>query len=395
MKKILLSALVLVFLMSCSTRRQMEKTISYGNYDRAINDAIGKLKINKDRKGKADIIMLLEEAYYKANARDLENINFLKKDNNPESYLRIFDAYVSLDNRQEAIKPLLPLYVKGKEVNFNFNDYSDELITYRNSASLQLYNNAQALLNSNNKFDVRAAYNQLRDIEDMNPNYKDTRELMAVAHQRGTDFVLVDMINDSGKIIPERLENDLLNFSSYGINNFWLQFHSVPDDKVTYNFNMKVNLRDINISPEQIKERQIIKEKQISDGKMDLIENGKVVKDSLGNAIKIDRMKTVRCEYYEFTQFKASQITGNVEYYNLSNNQLVDTFPITSEFVFEHIYATSRGDRRALETNLVPFLERRAIPFPTEEQMIFDTGEDLKMQLKQIINSYSTAVAGI
>ncbi|GAL68532.1 hypothetical protein JCM19301_1930 [Jejuia pallidilutea] len=373
----------------------MEKTISYGNYDRAINDAIGKLKINKDRKGKADIIMLLEEAYYKANARDLENINFLKKDNNPESYLRIFDAYVSLDNRQEAIKPLLPLYVKGKEVNFNFNDYSDELITYRNSASLQLYNNAQALLNSNNKFDVRAAYNQLRDIEDMNPNYKDTRELMAVAHQRGTDFVLVDMINDSGKIIPERLENDLLNFSSYGINNFWLQFHSVPDDKVTYNFNMKVNLRDINISPEQIKERQIIKEKQISDGKMDLIENGKVVKDSLGNAIKIDRMKTVRCEYYEFTQFKASQITGNVEYYNLSNNQLVDTFPITSEFVFEHIYATSRGDRRALETNLVPFLERRAIPFPTEEQMIFDTGEDLKMQLKQIINSYSTAVAGI
>lgn len=395
MKKILLSALVLVFLMSCSTRRQMEKTISYGNYDRAINDAIGKLKINKDRKGKADIIMLLEEAYYKANARDLENINFLKKDNNPESYLRIFDAYVSLDNRQEAIKPLLPLYVKGKEVNFNFNDYSDELITYRNSASLQLYNNAQALLNSNNKFDVRAAYNQLRDIEDMNPNYKDTRELMAVAHQRGTDFVLVDMINDSGKIIPERLENDLLNFSSYGINNFWLQFHSVPDDKVTYNFNMKVNLRDINISPEQIKERQIIKEKQIADGKMDLIENGKVVKDSLGNAIKIDRMKTVRCEYYEFTQFKASQITGNVEYYNLSNNQLVDTFPITSEFVFEHIYATSQGDRRALETSLVPFLERRAIPFPTEEQMIFDTGEDLKIQLKQIINSYSTAVAGI
>jgi hypothetical protein len=44
---------------------------------------------------------------------------------------------------------------------------------------------------------------------------------------------------------------------------------------------------------------------------------------------------------------------------------------------------------------LVPFLERRAIPFPTEEQMIFDTGEDLKIQLKQIINSYSTAVAGI
>lgn len=395
MKKILLTVLVFAFLLSCSTRRQMEKTISYGNYDRAINDAIGKLKINKDRRGKADIIMLLEEAYVKATARDLENISFLKKDSNPESYLRIFDAYTSLDNRQEAIKPLLPLYIKGNEVRFDFNDYSNEIITYRNSASLQLYNNAQGLLNSKNKFDIRAAYNQLREIEDINPNYKDTRELMNIAHQRGTDFVLVDMINDSGKIIPARLENDLLNFSSYGLNNFWLQFHSTPEEKVNYDFNMKVNLRDINISPEQIRERQIIKEKQIADGKEDLIENGKVVKDSLGNAIKVDRLKTVRCEYYEFTQFKASQITGNVEYYNLSNNQLVDAFPISSEFIFEHIYATSRGDRRALDTSLIPFLELRAVPFPTEEQMIFDTGEDLKMQLKQIINSYSSDIAGI
>ncbi|WP_299551434.1 hypothetical protein [Seonamhaeicola sp.] len=395
MKKILLTSLLFVFLLSCSTRRQMEKTISYGNYDRAINDAIGKLSINKDRKGKADIIMLLEEAYYKAVDRDLNDINLLKKDNNPENYLRIFNGYVSLDNRQEAIKPLLPLQIKGRNINFNFNDYSDELIHYKNGASLQLYKNAQALLNSTNKLDIRTAYNQLQEIENINPNYRDTRTLMAVAHQKGTDFVLVDMINDSGKIIPTRLENDLLNFSSYGINSFWLQFHSIAEENLNYDFNMKVNFRGINISPEQIKERQIIKEKQIVDGKKDLVENGKVVKDSLGNAIQVDKMKTVRCAYYEFTQFKASQITGNVEYIDLRNNQLIDAFPLSSEFIFEHIYATYRGDRRALESDLIPFLERRSVPFPTEEQMIYDTGEDLKMQLKQIINSYSTSIAGM
>ncbi|MBC3758565.1 hypothetical protein H7U19_09135 [Hyunsoonleella sp. SJ7] len=395
MKRILLTSLLLAFILSCSTRRQMEKTISYGNYDRAINDAIGKLSINKDRRGKADIIMLLEEAYNKAVDRDLNDINLLKKDNNPENYLRIFNGYVSLDNRQEKLKPLLPLQVQGRPVNFQLQDYSDELIFYKNGASQRLYNNAQALLNSNNKLDIRAAYDQLSKIESINPNFKDTRTLMQVAHQRGTDFVLVDMVNDSGKIIPVRLENDLLNFSSYGLNNFWMQYHGTPEENVNYDFNLRVNLRGINISPEQIKERQIIKEKQIADGKEELIEDGKVVKDSLGNAIKVDRMKTVRCEYYEFTQFKASQITGNVEYVDLRNNQLIDSFPISSEFRFEHIYATSRGDRRALETSLIPFLERRAVPFPTEEQMIYDTSEDLKLQLKQIINSTAVAVAGI
>lgn len=390
MKKILLSTIVLLLLIACSTSRQMEKAVGVGNYDQAITDAISKLRINKDKRGKEDIIILLEEAFNKATERDLSNIDFLKKDQNPENYIRIYDAYVNLDNRQERIKPLLPLYANGREINLNFNNYMSQIVNYKNRASEQIYGNATALLNSNNKLDIRNAYSDLREIENINPNYKDVRQLMETAHQRGTDYVLVDMVNDSGKIIPARLETDLLNFSSYGLNNFWAVYHNTPENNINYDYNMRVNLRGINISPEQIKERQIIKEKQIADGKKNLLdERGNTVKDSLGNNIEVDNLKTVRCEYYEFTQFKATQVTGNVEYVNLNTKQLVDAFPVTSEFIFEHIYATSRGDRRALETTLIPFLERRAVPFPTEEQMIYDSGEDLKLQLKNIINSYT------
>ncbi|ULC58460.1 hypothetical protein MBM09_11070 [Flaviramulus sp. BrNp1-15] len=390
MKKLLLFTIGLMLVASCSTSKKIEKSLSVGNYDLAIADAISKLRTNKDKKGKADFITMLQEAYNKATERDLSNIDFLKKDSNPVNFIRIYDAYVGLDNRQERIKPLLPLYVNGREINFNFSDYTSQIINYKNNASEQLYNNANNLLNSNNKLDYRLAYDNFREIEDINPNYKDVRQLLEVAHNKGTDFVLVDMINDTQKVIPVRLENDLLNFSSYGLNNFWAVYHNTPEEKVEYDYNMRVNLRAINISPEQIKERQVIKEKQIADGKKSLLDdNGQVVKDSLGNAIQVDNLKTVRCEYYEFTQFKSTQVTGNVEYVNLKTNQLVDAFPVTSEFIFEHIYATSRGDRRALDTSLIPFLERRAVPFPTEEQMIYDTGEDLKLQLKNIINSYT------
>lgn len=389
MKKLILSTIVLSLILSCSTSKKIEKAVSVGNYDQAITYAIGKLKTNKDKRGKADFIIMLQEAYNKATERDLSNIDFLKNDHNPENYLRIYDAYVGLDNRQERIKPLLPLVVNGRDVAFNFSNYTNQIISYKNNASEQLYNTASALLKSNNKLDFRAAYNSLRDIEDINPNYKDVRQLMDVAHLKGTDFVLVEMVNDTRKMIPTRLENDLLNFSSYGLNDFWVVYHGSAEDNVAYDYNMRVNLRDINVSPEQIKERQVIKERQIADGKKNLLdESGQVVKDSLGNNIQVDNLKTVRCEYYEFTQFKATQVTGNVEYVNLKTNQLVDAFPVSSEFVFEHIYATSRGDRRALDTNLIPFLERRSVPFPTEEQMIYDTGEDLKLKLKNIINSY-------
>ncbi|MBJ6368910.1 hypothetical protein [Snuella sedimenti] len=390
MHKLLLSLLLTVTILACSTSKQIEKAVSIGNYDLAINEAIGKLRTNKNKKGKAEFIILLQDAYGKANERDLTRINFLKQDNNPENYVRIYDLYHKLNDRQERIKPLLPLYLNGKAVKMNTVNYANEIIAFKNKSSQHLYNNALTLLKSNNKMDARYAFEDLQEIEHINPNFKDVRQLIEVAHNKGTDFVLVDMINDTEKIIPERLENDLLNFSTYGLNNLWTVYHSNADKQITYDYSMRVNLREINISPEQVKERQIIKEKQVVDGWQYLLDDkGNAVKDSLGNKIKVDKMKTVRCEYYEFKQFKAAQVTGNIEYNDLKTKQLIDAFPLTSEYVFEHIYATSRGDQRALETQLLPFLKKRRVPFPTAEQMVYDTGENLKQQLKNILNSYS------
>ena len=63
MKKLLLSTIVLALLIACSTSKQIEKAVSLGNYDQAISYAIGKLRTNKDKKGKADFIIMLEEIW--------------------------------------------------------------------------------------------------------------------------------------------------------------------------------------------------------------------------------------------------------------------------------------------------------------------------------------------
>jgi len=365
--------------------------VNTGNYDVAISDAINKLKTNKNRSRKEQFGLMLQEAYNKANERDLDNINFLKTTNNPENYIQIYDLFVDLDSRQERIKPLLPLYANGKQLSFKMKNYANDIAKAIDKASLHLYDNARSLMDANNrnKLDYRLAYEQLSDIEEINPNYKDVRQLSQIAYQKGVDFVLVEMTNATDKVIPARLEKDLLNFSTYGLNNRWAIYHNNTDPEVSYDFRMAVNLRDINVSPEQIQERQIIKEKEIADGKKLLRdEAGNTVKDSLGNSIEVDNLITVRCEYYEFRQFKAAQVTGNVEYYDLVTKQLVDAFPVASEFIFEHIYANANGDRRALDNSLLPFLDRRAVPFPSEEQMIYDSGEDLKRQIKTIVNSY-------
>jgi len=188
-------------------------------------------------------------------------------------------------------------------------------------------------------------------------------------------------------IIPVRLQEDLLNFGTYGLNDKWTVYHNNKQKDITYDFGMLVNFRQINISPEQIKEKEFVKEKQIKDGTKTLLDNnGNVVKDSLGNAIKVDNFKTVRVNIYEFRQFKSCQVTAKVDYLDYRSNQTIETFPLASEFVFENIYSTFNGDKRACEEDYYPYFNKRAVAFPSNEQMVFDTGEDLKSQLKNIIS---------
>ena len=282
----------------------------------------------------------------------------------------------------------MQLIKEGRNAIFPMDDYSDEIIRSKNNLSGFLYANAKKLLDSKNKMDYRQAYDDLAYLEKLNPNYSDVRALMDEALFKGTDFVHVYTKNETNMVIPARLQDDLLNFSTYGINDKWTVYHNNKQKGINYDFGMIVNFRQINISPEQVKEKQFVKEKQIKDGVKTLLDaNGNVVKDSLGNPIKVDNMKTITVSIYEFTQFKSCQVTAKVDYIDFRSNQLINAFPVTSEFIFDYIYANYNGDKRACEENYYQFFDRRAVSFPSNEQMVYDTGEDLKAKLKGIITN--------
>lgn len=388
MRKITLLFLSML-LVSCGVK-QTQSMLSDGNYDGAINKSVETLKTNKNSKGKQDYVYLLEEAFAKAKQRDLEAINLLLKENNPSNHEKIFNLYTQLNNRQERIKPLLPLkhLKEGRNAVFPIDDYSDNLANSKNNLSGFLYSNAKKLLNSKNKIDFRQAYDDLAYLDRLNPNYKDVRALMDEALFKGTDFVHVYTKNETNMVIPARLQDDLLNFSTYGINDKWTVYHNNKQKNINYDFGMIVNFRQINISPEQVKEKQFVKEKQIKDGVKTLLDSeGNIVKDSLGKPIKVDNMKTVSVNIYEFTQFKSCVVTAKIDYIDYKTNQLINSFPITSEFIFDYIYANFNGDKRACDENYYQYFDRRAVPFPSNEQMVYDTGEDLKAKLKGIITN--------
>jgi hypothetical protein len=220
----------------------------------------------------------------------------------------------------------------------------------------------------------------------VNPNFKDVRNLMNVARERGLDFVIVSMKNETQKVIPKKLEEDLLNFDTYGLNDLWTVYHASKDPRVQYDFGLELNLRNIQVSPEQVREKEIIKEKEIKDGFTYLLDTkGDQVLDKDDNKIKVDKMVPVRCEIYQFTQFKSAKVTGKVKYVDLNSKQIIQTYPIASEYIFQHRYAQFKGDKRALESSFLDLIRLRVVQFPTNEQMIYDSVQDLKQKLKSII----------
>lgn len=390
MKKItLLFSILFLALSSCGVKTT-QSLLSDGNYDAAIDRAVEALRTKKDSKGKQDYVFLLEEAFAKAKDRDLRDLDLMIKEATPTNAERVYNTYLQLNNRQEKIRPLLPLPLlkQGKNATFIFDNYSNQIVSSKIALTKYLYDNASALLKSKNKLDFRKAYDDFAYLESLSPNYKNTKKLMEDAQFKGTDFVDVYAKNETNMVIPKQLQDDLLDFKTYGLNDKWTVYHNLRQKNVTYDYSLVINFRQINISPEQIKEKEFIKERQVKDGVRTLLDSrGRPVKDSLGKEIKVDNYRLLRANVYEFRQFKSCQVTAQVDYIDVKTNQLLQSFPVTSEFIFENIYSTYKGDRSACEDNYMSYFNKRAVPFPNNEQMVFDTGEDLKARLKNIIVS--------
>lgn len=388
MNKTTIYLLLLIIASACGVKNT-KNMISEGEFDSAIEKATQKLRKNKTNKKSKQYISLLEEAFAKAKQRDNNDISFLVKDANPQKLEQIFNIYKNLNARQEKIRPLLPLKINGSEAVFIFEDYSEQIISSKKALVKYLYDNSKALLYTKDKMNARRAYNDLIYLNELSPSYNDVSSLINDAQFKGTDFVHVYTKNETKMVIPVNLNNALLDFSTYGLNDKWTEYHGIKQKNISYDYGLVIAFRQINISPEQVKEREFTVEKEIIDGKKKLLDaRGRVVKDSLGKDVMVDNIKIVKALINEVRQFKTVQVVAKIDYINLNTNQLLESFPISSEFVFENFYAKMKGDKRAVDSKYLPNFRNGPVPFPNNQQMVFDTGEDLKNQLKGIIKQH-------
>ena len=380
--------ILLIFLtigLSCSPVKKINENVISGEFDKAINKTIEELKKTKNKKKKSQYESILIDVFNRSVIKSKNRISQLKRDGNPELYNKIYFEYQNLIDRQNKL-----MNIASNSLRFNFKNYDNQLIEYRYKTSDYYLEVSKNLILKDNKIDYRNAYNYLSIIESINSNYLQTRSLINLCLSRGKDHILLSVLNESNSVIYKELQEDILNIDSYDLNSKWKSFYSNKEQyKGKYDYYIDLAFKSFIISPERILEKENIKEKNIKDGyTYQLDDNGNVMKDSLGNDIKIDKIVKISAKTIEFNQSKSAKVIAEIRYYN-SRKNIVEKYPLDSEFWFRNIYLEFTGDKRVLSKRDKKLLRGGFIPFPPDEILIFNNSENIKQKLKNIIYNSS------
>ncbi|TVQ50006.1 MAG: hypothetical protein EA362_03305 [Saprospirales bacterium] len=347
--------------------------IERGDFDNAFYKAVDKMQGKKNKKPRH--VKAAEEAFARANIRDIDRMQTLSERTDQLALNEMLRLAQNIERRQKAISPMLPLTDrKGYRAHFEFFDPTDYAVSAADNLFELHVQEAQELLERGRRGDKQAARkaNELyRKAERLRPGTNEVRLGIDDSYYYGTSRIYMFVNNQSNKVLPMRLERALttINFSEF--RNPWQEFSTQRRDDE--DFHMEIEITHIDLSPERIVERIYLLEKEIE------------VEDKKSESDTAVVTKTVNAEITERVLERKSKINANIIIRDLHNRRIVHHEPVFSEYKFERIVNSYRGDRRALPNR---FPIGGSVAFPSEEDMIYNAGEILKDRIIDYVRGF-------
>lgn len=378
MRKIIIFTAMAMLIAGCaSSLKQLQR----GHYDEAIKTAVKKLRVDPTIQEQIEV---LDKAYLLANQQDHDRVKFLKKEGSPYNWDEIFERYSKLKDRQALVSTVLSLQLGDQIIDYAYIDYDSEIIQAKRNAADYFWNHANELMEKGDKESYRQAYYEFRKAKEYAGNISNINQLIEEAHWKGISRVLVSFENKTQINLPDQFKKDLMNFGVTDFNSEWIEFHSAtPSNNTYFDYFTIINLKKIEVSPEQVQQKDRMESKEIEDGwEYVLDDNGNVVKNSEGNDVKIPKIRTIVCTLIETHQYKAAKLEGDIELVQNEPRKVIRQVPIGAESIFEHISARAVGDVNALSDESKELLKNASVPFPRDLDLIIDGAEIFKKSIR-------------
>jgi hypothetical protein len=188
---------------------------------------------------------------------------------------------------------------------------------------------------------------------------------------------------------PKDFEEDLLAINLQALNSEWVEFHTLNlDSNTQYDYFINVNVKNIAVSPDNTSQRDSVIKRDVEDGyQYQLDKKGNVMKDSLGNDIKVKKYKTLQCALVSTFQTKTCRIDGDIEIIQANPNKLLKKDPMGAQSTFENISARAIGDVGALNASQLQRTKTQIVPFPSDIEMVLRCSDNLKNAIRGSIQS--------
>ncbi len=351
-----------------------------GYYDTAIQKSSKKLMKKPNRE---KLISVLHKSYLIANQKDNDRIAYLRSSGQPEIWEEVFELLNRMKRRQDMVKFLNPEILQ--KINFQNILYDNEILFARQNAAEYFYAKGMRYLNENNRNASRLAYSEFLKVKKYYQDFRDTEQLIREAEEKGTANILFQVKNSTNLIMPQGFVIALTQLNLTDMNILFRRFYNNAENNILFHYNISLQIQDILISPEQVKEYHKTESKEIQDGFQYLLDqNGNVMKDSLGNDIKVPKLVTINCNVVEVHQFKSVLVGASIRIVNEFNQLLIDE-PLSGEWVFDNRYLFINGDQRALSEDTKRKLSWKPLPFPSDEHIILQTTDILKNMSKDFV----------
>ncbi len=374
---ILIASLALI--VSCNTPQRYYKK---GNYDMAVRKSVEKLRKKPTNE---KVIAILVQSYENAKRLDYEKIKYLKQENKPDSWFQIFNTFSRLKERQTLVSTITPIKSSRGIVQFEYIDYDTEIINAKQNAAEYFYKRGNNLLKKNNRFDARTAYDDFVQVKNFYFDYANIDNLIAQAKIKGMTYAKISVDDYTIFKLPQTFKNYLIPEDLSRLNSQWVEYHG-PNSKINPHYNVEVMIQRIILSPREEKEKAYVVSKEVEDGWQYVLDtNGNVLKDSLGNDIKVTKYKTLTCHVKEYLQRREVNVQGLLTYRDLERNLVVRQVNLASGANFENVYATANGDISILDKETKALLNSKPAVIPMELDMILMAGEHLKESIRSAL----------
>ena len=375
--------LLLIIVSGCtSSKKQFQK----GNYDTAIEKAVKKLRKDPGDAGQIDI---LSQSYRIANEQDNERIRFLKMEGRPDSWDNIYLVYKALSDRQSLVRTVAPLYKNGKSVDFPYADYLPEMIAAKRKAADFYYAHGIELMKNGLKESYRQAHAEFLRAKQYIVDYEGIDNKIQEARSLGMNRVFISLHNSSILRFTKEFEQDLLALDLPALNSEWVEYYTQDlNSNIQYDYYINVNIRNVTVSDNKTIQRDSVIKRNVEDGfSYSLDRKGNVMKDSLGNDIKLKKYKTLQCALVETVQSKLCRIDGDIEVIRMNPEKVLKKDPIGARSDFEHISSRALGDIQALDSKQLERTKTSLASFPSDNEMVMRCSAKLKMVIRDAIQT--------